>query len=298
MQSLWMIAGTLFFATMAVCVKVASAWFNSSEMVFWRGLLGMLFMWMLARRQKVVLETAYPWMHAWRSLVGVVSMGGWFYALAGLPLPTAMTLNYLSSVWIATFIVAGSLLGWNPRREAHAPWRQGALVVTVLAGFAGVVLMLRPTIAQDQALAGLVGLMSGFTAAFAYMQLMALGRIGESETRTVFYFAVGSAVAGGAGMLVQGVSRWDRHALWLLPIGLLAALGQLCLTKAYSQGASLVVASLQYLGIVFGAIYGMVLFGERSTPSGWAGMGLILASGVAATVLRSRAAPDAPAEEH
>jgi hypothetical protein len=31
---------------------------------------------------------------------------------------------------------------------------------------------------------------------------------------------------------------------------------------------------------------------------GWAGMALIVGSGIAATVLRARAAPDSPAEEH
>ncbi len=237
-------------------------------------------------------------MHAWRSLVGVVSLGAWFYAIANLPLATAMTLNYMSSVWVAAFLVGGALLAWNPRRGA-APLRQGALVVTVLAGFAGVIMMLRPTIEQNQVFAGLIGLMSGLTAAFAYMQVMALGKLGEPETRTVFYFAVGSAVAGAAGMVVDGISPWDwRHALWLLPMGLLASLGQLCMTRAYSHGATLVVASLQYSGIVFGAIYSVTLFGDRIPLSGWAGMALIVASGIAATVLRARAAPNAPAEEH
>jgi S-adenosylmethionine uptake transporter len=115
----------------------------------------------------------------------------------------------------------------------------------------------------------------------------------------VFYFAVGSAVAGGAGMLAGGVSPWDwRHAWWLLPVGILASLGQLCMTRAYSQGATLVVASLQYFGIVFAAIYSVTLFGDAIPAAGWAGMALIVGSGIAATALRSRAAPDAPAEEH
>ena len=169
----------------------------------------------------------------------------------------------------------------------------------MLAGFAGVAMMLRPTIEQNQMFAGLVGLMSGITAAFAYMQVMALGKLGEPETRTVFYFAVGSAVAGGLGMVVTGLSAWDwMHALWLIPVGVLASLGQLCMTRAYNHGATLVVASLQYSGIVFGAIYSITLFGDRIPLLGWLGMALIVASGVAATVLRARAAPDSPAEEH
>lgn len=294
-----MLLASFFFATMAVCVKIASAWFNASELVFYRGLLGMLFMWLWARSRGTTLGTHYPGMHAWRSLVGVLSLGAWFYSIAYLPLATAMTLNYMSSVWIAAFLVGGALLAWNPRSGAALPLRQGPLALTVLAGFAGVVLMLRPTIGQEQMFAGLVGLLSGLGAAFAYMQVMALGRIGEPEVRTVFYFAVGSAVAGAAGMATTGVSAWDwRHALWLLPVGLLASLGQLCMTRAYSKGATLVVANLQYTGIVIGALYSLLLFGDHIPLVGWAGMALIVASGIAATVLRARAAPDSPAEEH
>jgi S-adenosylmethionine uptake transporter len=298
MQALWMVLGSLFFATMAVCVKVAAAWFNTAELVFYRGLLGMLFMWLLARGQGLGLATRYPGMHAWRSLVGVISLAAWFYAIEKLPLATSTTLNYMSSVWIAAFLAGGALLAWNPRRGAALP-RQGPLLLSVLAGFAGVVMMLRPTIEQHQVFGGLVGLMSGLTAAFAYMQVMVLGKLGEPDTRTVFYFSAASALAGGAWMAVAGVSPWDwRHALWLLPIGVLASLGQLCITRAYSRGATLVVANLQYFGIVFGAIYSVTLFGDEIPLSGWAGMGLILASGIAATVLLSRAAPGSPPEVH
>lgn len=299
MQALWMLLASFFFATMAVCVKIASSWFNSAELVFYRGLLGMLFMWVWARSRGVSLATPYPGMHAWRSLVGVFSLGAWFYSLAYLPLATAMTLNYMSSVWIAAFLVGGALIAWNPRSGVSVPLRQGPLALTVLAGFVGVLMMLRPTIDQDQVFAGLVGLLSGLTSAFAYMQVMALGRIGEPEVRTVFYFAVGSAVAGGAGMAVTGISPWEwSHALWLLPVGLLASLGQLCMTRAYAKGATLVVANLQYSGIVMGALYSLLLFGDHIPLLGWAGMALIVGSGIAATVLRSRAAPDSPAEEH
>jgi S-adenosylmethionine uptake transporter len=299
MQALWMLAASFFFATMAVCVKLASAWFNAAELVFYRGLIGMLLMWLWARSRRESLATRYPGMHAWRSMVGVLSLGAWFYSIAFLPLATAMTLNYMSSVWVAAFLVGGALVAWNPRTGAPLPQRQGPLAFTVLAGFVGVVLMLRPTIENDQMFAGTVGLLSGLMAAFAYLQVMALGKLGEPESRTVFYFAVGSAVAGAAGTAWTGLSPWDwKHALWLLPVGVLASLGQVCMTRAYSQGATLVVANLQYSGIVFGALYSLLLFGDRIPAAGWAGMGLIVASGIAATVLRARAAPDAPGEEH
>ncbi|MDQ0586949.1 drug/metabolite transporter (DMT)-like permease [Variovorax paradoxus] len=310
MQALWMVLGAFLFATMSVVVKVASAWFNSGEMVLGRGLIGIVFLWLLARNRGVSLATRYPGMHAWRSTIGVVSLGAWFYAIAHMPLATAVTLNYMSSVWIAAFLVGGALLAWVPvpgrDGRIERPPLQGTLALTVLAGFVGVVLMLKPSVSGSDGFAGMLGLLSGLTAAFAYMQVVALSRIGEPELRTVFYFAVGSAVAGAFATAATGFSggeSWTwQHALWLLPIGLLAALGQLCMTRAYAtaktEAGTLLVANLQYSGIIFAAFYGVVLFDDRIDAAGWAGMALIIVSGIAATVLRQRAVPKAPAEEH
>jgi S-adenosylmethionine uptake transporter len=301
MQAVWMIVSSFLFATMGVCVKFASQHFNSAELVFWRGILGIVFMAVYARAGGVTLRTRFPAMHAWRSVIGVMSLCAWFYAIAHLPLATAMTLNYMSSVWIAAFLVGGALMATTSISAKAAS--QGPLVLAILASFAGVVLLLRPSMEQDQAFAGLVGLMSGLGAAFAYMQVMALARIGEPETRTVFYFAVGTAVTGAAGMLVVGISPWNwQHALWLPPLGILASLGQLAMTRAYAMsenhGGTLMVANLQYSGIVFAALYSLALFGDNIPLIGWGGMLLIILSAIAATVLRARAAPDAPAEEH
>lgn len=305
MQALWMLLAAFLFASMSVCVKFASAYFNSAELVLSRGLIGMALLAWLARSQGVALATRYPRMHAWRAFIGVISLGGWFYAIAHLPLATAVTLNYMSSVWIAAFLVGGALINWRPSPDTPRPALQGPLLLTVAAGFGGVVLLLRPSLGEgvDQALGALVGLLSGMCAALAYLQVVALSRIGEPEARTVFYFGLGSVVAGGAAVLVTGHSPWPGWpALWLLPIGVLAAGGQLCMTRAYASAhnprATLVVANLQYSGIVFAGIFGLTVFGDRLPLIGWAGMGLIIVSGIAATVLRARAVPHAPAEEH
>ena len=288
MQAAWMIAAALFFALMSVCIKYASPHFGPLEIVCYRGAIGVVFMWALARARGVNLATRVPLMHVWRNIVGVAALTAWFYAIANLPLATAMTLNYMSGVWVAAFLVGGTLLSG---RLADIR-RQGPLVLTVLASFAGVVMMLRPTLGQNQLFAGLIGLISGMMSAMAYVQVSALGRVGEPEARTVFYFSIGATLAGGFGMLF-----FERHpldsaqALWLLPIGVLAALGQLSMTRAYTRGATMVVANLQYSGIVFAALFGLLLFGDRIGLIGWLGMAVIIASGIAATFLRARVPP-------
>ncbi len=290
-----MILGSFFFASMAVGVKIAAGSFNTFELVFYRGVVSVIFMVLVLRARGTPLRTPVPMMHMWRTVVGVLSLACWFYALAHLPLATAMTLNYMSGVWVATFIVGGAVLYGQAQR-------QGPLMATVLAGFAGVVMMLRPTLEQNQLFAGLIGLLSGLGAALAYMQVTALGKIGEPEGRTVFYFSLGSAVAGLLGVLFTGLSSWSTASwqalAWLVPIGVLASLGQWCMTRAYSRGATLLVANLQYTGLVFAAFYSLLLFGDQMELIAWAGMALIVASGVAATALRNRLLPDTPAEEH
>lgn len=291
-----MVAAALLFATMGVCIKFASATYSALEIVFYRGLVGVVFLYAIARARGVSLRSPVPGMHAWRSVVGVISLVGWFHAISVLPLATAMTLNYMSSVWIAAFLLGGALL-MQQRQMAFV--QQAPLFLTVIIGFVGVALVLRPTLDSNQAIGGLVGLMSGLFAALAYLQVSALSRAGEPETRTVFYFSLSAAVAGGLGTLGTDAHGWDNpHAWLLLPIGILAALGQLCMTRAYASGSTMLVANLQFSGIVFAGLYGVLVFGDRLPWFGWAGMALIIASGVAATALRSHAIPQAPAEEH
>ena len=134
-----------------------------------------------------------------RSASGVASLCLWFYALSNLPLATAVTLNYMSSVWMALFLLGGAVMLGSSRVD-------GRLVATVLAGFAGVALVLRPTVEQDQLWHGLMGLMSGLLAAMAYLQVSALGRAGEPEYRVVFYFSVGGMLVGAATMAYTGAN--------------------------------------------------------------------------------------------
>ena len=115
MQALWMVAAAFCFALMGVCIKFASAYFGADEIIFYRGLISMALLWWLAKRNQISLGTQYPLMHAWRSFVGVISMGFWFYSISKLPLATAMTLNYMSSLWVAAFVVGGALMAWRPK---------------------------------------------------------------------------------------------------------------------------------------------------------------------------------------
>ena len=283
MSPAWLIACASFlFATMGVCVKLASAEYAAGEIVFYRSLTGAVLMLALARHQRGTLATRVPAMHFWRSASGVVALCLWFYSIGNLPLATAMTLNYMSSVWMALFLLGGAIALGSTRVD-------GRLIATVLIGFAGVAMILRPTIAEQQLWHGLMGLLSGVIAATAYLQLTALGRLGEPEYRIVFWFSVGGIGAGALSLLWTGMHghSW-RGAGLLLAVGVLATVAQLMMTRAYSTGHTLVNASLQYTGIAWSFAYGVLLFDDRVTAIAIAGMLLIVGAGLSATLLRSR----------
>ena len=186
---LLMLLATFLFASMGVCVKLASALYGAGEIVMYRGLVGAAMIATLARVRGGSLATSVPAMHFWRSLTGVSALCLWFYAIGNLPLATAMTLNYMSSVWMALFLIGGAVMLGGSRVDAR-------LIGTVLVGFVGVALILRPTIERDQLWHGLMGLLSGMLSAMAYLQITALGRVGEPEYRVVFYFSLGGVAAG------------------------------------------------------------------------------------------------------
>jgi drug/metabolite transporter (DMT)-like permease len=186
---------------------------------------------------------------------------------------------------MALFLLGGAVMLGSKRVD-------GQLVATVLAGFAGVALVLRPTIEHAQLWHGLMGLMSGLLAAMAYLQVSALGRAGEPEYRVVFYFSLGGMVVGAATMAWTGPSGHTlKGALLLLATGALATVAQMMMTRAYTIGRTLSNASLQYLGIAFSFGYGVWLFDDPVTWMALAGMAIIVAAGLAATLLTARRAP-------
>jgi S-adenosylmethionine uptake transporter len=88
-----MLFASFSFSIMGACVKFASSTYSISEIVMYRGLTGVIMLFLLVRHRGGSFRTALPKEHLWRGLVGVVSLWLWFYGISKLPLATAVTLN-------------------------------------------------------------------------------------------------------------------------------------------------------------------------------------------------------------
>jgi S-adenosylmethionine uptake transporter len=199
-----------------------------------------------------------------------------------------MTLNYMSPIWLATFLF---IAAWW-RGQSRFAW---GLVLAILTSSGGVVLLLRPTFHADQWLGGLMALASSVFAAMAYLEVRRLGRMGEPEFRVVYYFSLSNVVAGLIGCVLTAPTSRElfHHHSWhglglLLTVGAFATGAQMAMTRAYRLGNALIVANLQYTGIVFSSIWGIVVWGDQLGWQSWLGMAVILGSGSIATYYNTR----------
>ena len=281
-----MLVAAALFALMSVLVKHASATFSPAELVFYRSAFGLVAIWAVIgishRRVLAPLATLHFEAHFRRGLAGFAALVLFFFALARLPLATAVTLNYTAPLFLA------ALSTWWLRERAGR-----GLTGAVLLGFVGIVLLLRPQVQGQAWLPALAGLVSGMLAAVAYVNVKQLGRLGEPEWRVVFYFTLLSTAGGAAWMAVAGfhipqAGDWP----WLIGIGVTATVAQLALTRAYHRGRTLTVGSLAYTTVGFSALYGAVLFGERLPFLAWTGMAAVAAAGVWAVRASTSTRPD------
>lgn len=271
MGSLWMLVAGLAFAAMGVFAKLGAVHFSSAELVFYRSIVGCATLGLLARTRGWPIATPHWRLHLGRGLAGVVSLGLYFHCLSKLPLATAVTLNYTSPLFLA--ILTTLLL--------HERFR-GPLVAALALSFAGVILLLEPTLREDQILDGLLGLASGALAAVAYLNVKQLGATGEPGWRVVFYFTLLSTVVAGLWVLAAGPSSVTGGNIHLLlGLGTTATIGQYTMTRAYHSGQTLVVGALSYSTVVFSTLLALFLWQEAPSVVGWTGIALIVAGGVA-----------------
>jgi len=268
--SLWMLAAGVFFACMGALVKIGAQKFTSAELVFYRSLFGLLTITLLTISGRKQIATRRWKLHLSRSLLGFAALALFFYAIAELPLATAVTLNYTSPLFLAVLTMI------YLRGEARP-----ILLFAIAIGFGGVALLLQPSFFGDDWLAALLGLLSGLLAGIVYLQVTQLGRMGEPEWRTVFYFTLVCTIGSGLWMLVHkfhGVTL--RDLLLLSAMGACATLAQLAMTRAYRKGDPLTAGSLAYSTVVLASLLGIILWGETLSAASWLGIGLIVLSGV------------------
>jgi len=259
------------FATMGALVKVVSGSLTNDMVVFFRNLCALVFIlpWIWYRRPHGGVKTALFQLHLIRSLAGLGAMYCFFYAIDQLQLSEACLLAATTPLFIPVIAYV-----WI--REPVSQKVRRAIIV----GFMGIVLILKPGLDVFEPVA-MVGLTAGVLAALAMVSIRRMST-SEPTIRIVFYFTV-------LGTLISAVPliwTWQspQPGIWwlLVFIGLLAAVGQILLTKGYSLAPAAQMGPFTYGNVVFATLFGWIFWGESLDAMTWAGAVLICIAGIIA----------------
>lgn len=266
----------LLFATMGVLIRMASYTLDNYTIVFFRNASGLLLLTPFLLLQGVSsLKTGKLWMHGWRAVVGLIAMYGFFYAIAHLKLSNAMVFTYSSPVFIP-------LVAWLFLKERIST----QMLLAAGLGLAGVVLVAKPDSGMFNFLS-LIGLVSSFLAAMAFVTVRALTAT-EPATRIVFYFCLIGTIISAIPMFWVWRSYTIHELILLCGAGALATLSQICLSKAYSFAPAGQIGPANYLAIIFAGIWAATLWHEYPDTLGIIGMTIILMALILCTPVFSR----------
>ncbi|HTT07375.1 MAG TPA: DMT family transporter [Gammaproteobacteria bacterium] len=265
------LGASLMMAAMSTMIKLASSQTGNEMVVFLRSGFGLMFLLPgLWRRGIGVLATRRFAGHLARSWFGLSAMYCFFYAIGHMPLAEAVLLNYSSPIFTA-------LIAWTWLGERASP----KIFIAIGLGLLGVGLILKPG-GVPWSGAAWVGAISAVLAALAMVNIR---RMADTEPifRIVFYFSLISVATSGVPLLWA----WRTPNLHVLATmaaaGLMASAGQLLLTYSYSTAPAARVGTLSYSTVVFAALIGWVLWGERPDWLSVAGAVLIGTAGMLVT---------------
>lgn len=269
--ALFMLLSELFFVLMGTQIRAVSDQMPNEMVVFFRNLIGLqILLPLLWRHGLGSLRSQRPGLHLFRGLAGISAMYCFFYAIAHLPLANAMILKMTAPLFIP-------LIAWLWLKERLSPM----IGFVVLLGFVGVLLILKPDFlrfAEDEKVA-LIALAGGFFAALAKTTVKKLTG-SENPMVIVFYFALTGLVVSAIPAIVAWKTPVGIQWLHLIGVGLLASIGQLLMTRAYSHAPASQISHYSYSSILYASLIGWLLWEEWMDGWAWFGAALVALSGI------------------
>ncbi|WP_298567789.1 DMT family transporter [uncultured Aliiroseovarius sp.] len=239
---------------------------SAPSVTFWQYLiaLGFYLPWVF-RHRAAAMKTGQVWLHILRVALAAGGVQLWTLGLAHVPIWQAIALILLSPFFVT--LGAGLVL-----RETVSIHRWGAVILGIIGG----AVILEPWSDRFELVALLpVGAAALWAASSVVTKF--LTRADGPETVTIYLLVllspINAALALGTGFTLP------TGAIWLVVgAGLLTALAQHVLVRAYSLADAAFLQPFDHLKLVFNVLLGFVVFGFLPTGSMWLGTAIILAA--------------------
>ena len=223
---------------------------------------------LLPIKGKALFRTRHMRWHVLRALMFMAMTGINFWALRYLQLTVTSSIFFSVPIMIA--LASASLLG---EKLDAGRW------IAILAGFAGVLVIIRPGSAEFHP-AMLASLVNAMLYAAFMMMTRRLAAYDSPET-IQFLTAVGAAI----GLAPFALAAWQSPSGWLewtvaCLLGVLGGCGHYLLALAHRYAPASVIAPFLYQQVIYMALFGYLVFGEIPSPGLWLGAAIVIGSGL------------------
>ncbi|HYF58897.1 MAG TPA: DMT family transporter [Burkholderiaceae bacterium] len=266
----YMVVAMACFIANDTLVKLAGETMPAAQLIFVRGLMATAWVLIVARATGVALpfaRLARGWV-AGRATIDALATFAYLASLFHLPLANAAAINMAAPLFIA--VLAGPMLG-----ERIGAARRAAIVL----GFAAVLMVIQPRAEGFNAWSLLC---LGATLLHALRDLV-VRRIPRDLPAIGITLATAVAVTliAGVATAVQGWRPIDARGLALISTASVFLVGgYYWVIRSTREGEVSVVAPFRYSGLLLALAIGWVVWGELPNALGWAGIALLVATGL------------------
>lgn len=284
----YLIAGIAVFSLQDLILKLLSGGYPLHQAMVLRSLTAIPFLLLLVHWEGGLRSLLTPGTRAMirRGVVMFTAYTCYYLALAALPMATTVALYFSAPLFITILSVFFLAEKVGPRR-----W------IALMAGFAGVLIMVRPG-GDLFDWAALLPVLAGLTYAIS---MISARRLGSTETASALAFW-GNAVFLLGGLILSalfGSGAWEGDAHpslafllrgWVLPTpfdtmlmmacGIIAAAGLTLLTQAYRVAEASAVTPFEYTGLIWSVLYGWIFWQDWPNGTDWLGIAIITGAGL------------------
>ena len=251
-------------------IKLLGAHYPSLQVLFFSSLLSfpLVSMILLREREPGTLRPNRPGRVAARSLCSMGSGMCGFFAFSMMPLAQVYAILFATPLLIT--ILSIPILG---ERVGIHRW------LAVALGLCGVMIVLRPWSGQSLSVGHLAALLAACCAATS---AVVTRKIGGTERPLVLLMwpMLGNLAVTGTSLTLAYQPMALPHLAMAGGIAVLGLTGGFLSILAYRAGEAAIVAPMQYSQIIWAAVYGWFIFGERLDRPTMTGAAVIIASGL------------------
>ena len=250
-----LILASFFFSLMTVCVKIIDNRIQMYELVFFRSLISLFITSLIINKKNI-----NPWgknkpLLILRGLLGTIALVCIFYAIKNMPLNISTVIQYTYPIFIAMF--AGILIKEKITKN---------IIIASLIGWLGILLILNPYQLSSinvelNKLTILIAFLGAISTALAYITVKKLS-LTEDIFIIIKYFPLMSVITLSPIVLFNWVTPNINDLTWIIGIGIFTQAGQTFLTIGLKKLPTSNAATINYLQVIFGSLWGILFFNE------------------------------------